>query len=591
MKNAFIIPNIILIIVLHSCNYQNGNIQAADNFQSNNIVGVDAYGRSFNVISSYKKDKQVGLFFWLWIGQPYATGIYDATEILSKPNGLDILTKQNVPTSPDGQAHFWGKPLWEYYNSEDEWVIRKQIQMLTVAGVDFIFFDTTNSLIYKNVFMKILKVIAEYQDKGWNPPKVVFYNHSKSNQTTDWLYRELYKPGHYPSTWYRINGKPVIIAYTNIEDDLNEAKSRNDSEYSPTPLSEEISNFFHFMKPQWPSDPFYADGFPWVEWQYPQPLHTNIMNVTVVSHPSVPMSFSLTREWTNWGRGWNPELNTNVSEDVDKGTFFQRQWDNAIKTDPDIISVGGWNEWIAYKQNWDGEYMLCDAVNKEYSRDIEPMQGGFEDAFYIQMIMNIRRYKGLKESVRKGKRHSIKINGETNQWDKVEYSEINIGSYDIQRNSLGATQSVHYIQAAPKNILQEIKIANDKKYVYFYIRSNNSFENNDKNPFILVGTGDPRLKEWECYDFLIGSNYNDNKADVQKIGKNFALTQKSSVEFSIKKDILQLKIPRNIIDLDKHNKFYFKVASEIDCPENIMNYYTSGSSMPMGRLSYMYELK
>ena len=372
---------------------------------------------------------------------------------------------------------------------------------------------------------------------------------------------------------------------------MNEAKSRNDSEYSPTPLSEEILNFFHFLKPQWPSDPFYADGFPWVEWQYPQPLHTNIMNVTVASHPSVPMSFSLTREWTNWGRGWNPELNANVSEDVDKGAFFQRQWDNAIKTDPDIISVGGWNEWIAYKQIWDGEYMLCDAVNKEFSRDIEPMQGGFEDAFYIQMIMNIRRYKGLKENVRKGKRHTIKINGESSQWDKVEYSEINIGADDIERNSFGATQSVHYIQAAPKNILQEIKIANDKKYVYFYIRSNNSFENNDKNPFILVGTGDPRLKEWECYDFLIGSNYNDNKADVQKIGKNFALTQKSSVEFSIKKDILQLKIPRKTIDLDKHNKFYFKVASDINCPENIMSYYTSGSSMPMGRLSYMYELK
>lgn len=60
--------------------------------------------------------------------------------------------------------------------------------------------------------------------------------------------------------------------------------------------------------------------------------------------------------------------------------------------------VGGWNEWIAYKQLWEGEYMLCDAVDREFSRDIEPMCGGYEDAFYIQLIRNIRRYKGLEGS-------------------------------------------------------------------------------------------------------------------------------------------------------------------------------------------------
>jgi hypothetical protein len=59
--------------------------------QENNcyqIVGVDHFGRSFNVVSALKTEKQVGLFFFLWIGQPYASGIYDATKILAMPNGL-----------------------------------------------------------------------------------------------------------------------------------------------------------------------------------------------------------------------------------------------------------------------------------------------------------------------------------------------------------------------------------------------------------------------------------------------------------------------------------------------------------------------
>ena len=91
-----------------------------------------------------KTDKQVGLFFWLWIGQPFAGGIYDATRILGLPNGLKLLTdfgSLDETISPNGQAHFWGEPIWGYYNSQDVWVIRKQIEMLTTAGVDFIFFD------------------------------------------------------------------------------------------------------------------------------------------------------------------------------------------------------------------------------------------------------------------------------------------------------------------------------------------------------------------------------------------------------------------------------------------------------------------
>ena len=38
----------------------------------NNVVGVDQFGRSFSTISGTNDKKQVGLFFWLWIGQPYA---------------------------------------------------------------------------------------------------------------------------------------------------------------------------------------------------------------------------------------------------------------------------------------------------------------------------------------------------------------------------------------------------------------------------------------------------------------------------------------------------------------------------------------
>jgi hypothetical protein len=567
-------------------------------YNSFKMVGTDHFGRSFGTVSAFKKGRQVGMFYWPWIGQPYSSGIYDATKIAALPNGIKIITHFDYldpEISPNGQAHYWGEPLWGYYNSEDEWVIRKQLQMITIAGVDFIFFDTTNTLIYSNVFMKVCAVIDEMLKAGWNPPKVVFYTHSHSFQTVRDLYASLYQPNRYPDTWYRIDGKPVIIAYTDAADDLQEAASRSDNSYKPGTLSAEILDFFHFLKPQWPSDPVFPEGFPWVEWSFPQPLHTQsqVMNVTVASHPMVPMSFSLTREnWTNWGRGWNVTSKKNVADDVDKGTFFQSQWDRAISADPPVISVGGWNEWIAYKQAYDGEYMLCDAADKEYSRDIEPMNGGYQDAFYLQLIRNIRRYKGMQTEQETNAAKTIDLTGALSQWNDVKYAVRNTDEKFMARDAFGGAQTVKYTQAEPENKLLEIRVSYDAQNIYFYLKGKNKFSDNTNSENwlnVFIGTGEPSLKGWESYEYVVGRKIENDKASAGKLSSGFAATNTGQANIVRNNDVILLSIPRSVIGLNNAKKFYFKVAMGVAKPSDIMDYYKTGSAMPMGRLSYLYE--
>ena len=265
----------------------------------NSLVGIDKLGRKVEAGRYEDNGKQVGCFFWMWIGQPYASGVWDATEILKRENGADILYHQdNKEISPDGQAHWWGKPLWGYYNSDDKWVIRKQLEMLASAGVDFIYFDATNTLTYPNVYLRIMEAIHEMLHEGSNPPKCAFYTHTHSIATMRTLYRDLYSKGLYSDTWYRVDGKPFIIAFESAEADMiaEEITMRCRTSYNPGPLEPEIKDFFYFRRPQWPTnDTVYPDGFPWVEWIYPQPIHTDVMNVTVGSHPNVPMSFTRTR--------------------------------------------------------------------------------------------------------------------------------------------------------------------------------------------------------------------------------------------------------------------------------------------------------
>lgn len=566
------------------------------------LVGIDHFGRSFSTVDSLRTDRKVGLFYWPWIGQPYASDIYDATRIRAMEDGLKILTDMSVDRpdiSPNGQAHFWGKPLWGYYNSIDEWVIRKQMQMITLAGVDFIFFDHTNSLIYPEVTLKVCKVIQDMLDEGWNAPRIVSYTHSKSFQTVRSLWKTIYGPGKYPDTWFRIDGKPVVVAYTDAADDLREAASRNDRDYTPGELSQEIRDFFYFFKPNWPSDPTFDDGFPWIEWKFPQPLHSGsgVMNVTVASHPMVPMSFSWTREnWTNWGRGWDPDLKQNVAEDVEKGTYFQKQWDEVIKADPKIVSVGGWNEWVAYKQPWDGEYMLCDSADEEYSRDIEPMEGGYQDAFYLQLIANIRRYKGARgavpsaePSVRKGFDEM-----DLSQWDKVSYVVRHPDSKQQARDCFGASKTVRYTQDAPENPLKEVRVAHDRKNLYFLITGFRDFtapakgESNWLNLFI--GAGEPQDKGWESYEYLIGAICDGTSASIETLSPDFDRKHAGNAGMALHKDRIILRIPRSMIGLKAAGSFHFKVTTGVENPSNIMDTYKSGSAMPMGRLSFLYRI-
>jgi len=567
-------------------------------FTLRNTVGIDQFGRAFKPFEKERPDKQVGMFFWLWMGQPYASGVYDATEILKLPDGQRLLFDfeyLNDSISPNGQAHFWGEPLWGYYNSDDEWVLRRQIQLLTQAGVDYLVFDATNTVTYKQVYLKLMSIISEYLAEGWPAPKTAFYTHSRSMQTTKQLYEELYSADLYPETWYRIDGKPLIIAYEQLDDDRAEALSRGDTTYVPTPYSEEISNFFYFKKPQWPSDPYYADGFPWIEWSFPPPLHTDVVNVTVASHPRVPMSYSLTRGLVNWGRGWDPFLKKNIAENVDQGTFFQHQWNHALNLDPPHVFVGGWIEWIAYKQPWGGEYMLCDAVDREYSRDIEPMSGGYGDAFYIQLIKNIRQYKttpcATDHTGNTGKR--INIHRGVSQWEDVETEFRMIGENQPPRDAFGASQTVRYTQSAPRNNLQQIKVSHDEQHIYLLIRTADAITPNDGSENwmnLLIGTGTPSLKGWEGYEFLLNPGSDENTLQIASLTSEYDKKAVGIAKFTLDGKYMQVEIPLTALGIDGHpNSIYFKVADDVNDPTNILDYYVSGSVMPLGRLSYFYK--
>ncbi|MDP4289865.1 MAG: hypothetical protein Q8908_02190 [Bacteroidota bacterium] len=118
-------------------------------------VGTDALGRTmpdYEKVGPVKKDKRrvVSIFYITW----HTEGAYksasvpflaDVTKVLHQdPNAR--MDARN-PFWKDASFH-WGEPEMGYFLSQDEYVIRRDMSMLSDAGVDLLVMDLTNAVRY-----------------------------------------------------------------------------------------------------------------------------------------------------------------------------------------------------------------------------------------------------------------------------------------------------------------------------------------------------------------------------------------------------------------------------------------------------------
>lgn len=585
---------------------------AKTGFNNLSVSAVDEFGRTFTGAAADKQEKLVGMFYQLAQGQhgSFNKGIFDTEKIIAE-YGTDAVFKQVSDISPNWSDHFWGEPLWGYYTSDDEYVQKKQLEMFTWAGIDYLVLDVTNGFTYIGPTKKLMAQIVKLRGDGWDTPQIVFYVHSLNNKTVRELYRDIYAFSEYSDSWFRKDGKPVIIAYNETEKDKAEAATRGVTDFSSsdyTPLSQEILDYFFFVEPRWPNDgmqslvgtPIYdkdkSKGFCWIEWMYPAPERKTSLgtftNVAVASHPNIPFSFSITRGVKNWGRGYNVKTRENVAADINKGTYFQSCWDVALKKNSDTVFLVMWNGWTALKQPYAGEYMLCDTATEEYSLTIEPSKGYYNDSFYLEMIANMRKYK-FEGTPTAHRQRTIDINGSFAQWYNVDAVYRQVGSEAYDRKARSIAGKYVYKQDMPANNIQEIRVTHDSNYLYFMLRTEKDITANSGQNWmnVFIGSGAPGQKGWNGYEYVLNRNSSGNTTEITKLNADFTGTKVGNADSKVAGCFMFLRVPRNLVGMATVSSLYFKAADSVAAPADIMDYYVSGSVLPMGRLSFEYNGK
>ena len=521
------------------------------------------------------KEKEVGILYFVWLGQHPSeqTGNYNITELLAN-HPEDLYDTKGTPISPLHKYHFWAEPLYGYYNSADPWVIARHVELFMAAGIDYLVLDTTNGFCYPNVVRTLLETLKRFQSEGLKVPKVSFYTNGASGRVVKTLYETFYKNGDYASLWYSPEGKPMIIGIT------RENKGTTD-QLSPVYIEGELLDYFDVRESQWPTKRPQKNTFPWMSWEYPQSIHDGVVSVSVAQHSTAKILFS--DPVHGRGRGYDPILKKNLSDQIRSGHNFQMQWNTAL-TRPDEVSnvfITGWNEWVAIKYVFDGEVGFVDTFTEEFSRDIEMMKGGYSDNFYLQMVRNIAAFKGkeatLTEPVMEG--------------SGLTYSDLEGDA--ICRDFKDFSGKGHYSDQSARNDIVNVTVSHDETSVSFRIRTAAPITRHEKGDLtwmnILVSVSDTCEKSFP-YDYIIGRHPRKNgRTSVERVTDSGTI-KTGHAFYDVSGNEMIVKVPINVLGLSAENlKLSFKVSDHVLDQFDIMDYYISGDSAPIGRLSYKYN--
>ncbi|MEN8155781.1 MAG: FlgD immunoglobulin-like domain containing protein [Bacteroidota bacterium] len=285
------------------------------------------------------------------------------------------------------------------------------------------------------------------------------------------------------------------------------------------------------------------------------------------------------------------------------GANIEEQWGRAMEIDPEVVWVTGWNEWlIARWRNWAGcaggvqvENSFMDGFDAERSRDIEPVKswGEYGDAYYLQLVSQVRRFKGMERQDSASRPTTIQI-GSSDGWNDVKPEFRHYKGNTLERNHPGKGQSIVYTNTTGRNDIVLAKVARDNDFVYFYVETDGALSPVTDYGWMRLFIDIDRDKQsgWEGYDFMINRVTPGAKALLEKnVGGDWVWTKADSVEYAITDTVLELKIPRSSLGLAPEDEvvFEFKWSDNMLEEGNIMDFYVNGDVAPGGRFNFVYN--
>ena len=584
-------------------------------------VFTDGLGRTsltYEDVGAPREGKSVAMFYWTWhIGGGFTSQV---------PVNLQQICEQYPEAIRDynheiwkGTSNYWwNESIYGFYKTDDAWVLRKQAELLTNAGVDVIFTDNTNADLTWNVsYNALLKEWDDAMTDGLKTPKLSFmlpfWDENYTNIQLSAIYQDLFRTDRYPNLWYYRDGKPMVMAMPN-------AFNPNTS-----PLEKEISGFFTFRagQPGYVVDDTAYRTWGWLS-MYPQAKYyessknkangiVDQITVGVAMNHNYKLGALAAMSGDNIaGRSYTSTYQDRYDKEGAEaskwGYNFAEQWNYALQVDPSVVFVTGWNEFrVGRYESWpEGSDTAVpnafpDQFNDEFSRDIEPTKGALKDHYYYQLVNFVRQYKGANPIPTPSAKTTIDLSAGQDQWKAVEpYFGAYIGNTN-HRDALGYGD-VQLTETSGRNDIIGAQIARDDEFVYFNVEcAADITPYTDSLWMTLYIDSDQQNQGWETFEYVI--NKSAASADTVVLekftGNGYDSEKVADCAYTVDGRYMTIKVAKSDLALSGDDytinfSWTDNVHDEGDYSKfsgDIMDFYISGDVAPGARFKYSYISK
>ena len=550
--------------------------------QTDTWVAADALHRQLpspDAVGMTKPDRTVGIFYFNWHAAFGAKQTHDIAKILAA-------NPKTPPWGPVQAPHYWSEPRFGYYRPDDPWVIRKHVQMLSDAGVDVLILDATNGLTYDAEREALCKVLTEMKASGRKVPRIAMFAFAQHIPTVAHLWKTFYQPGRYADLWFRWQGKPLLLTPTKD-------------------LPAEIRDFFT-IRTSWAwsrGQAWFGDGkdrWPWLDFApqvagwHGKPGEAEAVPVGVSQHAT-----------NNIGRSFHSSRQPQAGEiRPGEGLYFDEQWRHALPLSPQFIFVTGWNEWVAQRFLSDGsmnflgrtlpsgQTFFVDLYDSEFSRDIEPMKGGFGDNYYWQLIANIRRYKGVRPTPPTGPDRTIANSGDFSQWREVTATYLDDLQDVTHRDFDGVGDAGRYVNKTGRNDLDTLKVAQDGRTIFFHATVHGTLTSPQDADWMVLWLDTDRNSRTGRLGYDLRINHRRSNPEAASIEKwdGQAWVAHGQARLQVGPRELQLAVEKSALGLTEGTpaRFDFKWTDNVPDSGEGMDFLDHGDTAPNARFNYRF---
>ncbi len=384
----------------------------------------------------------------------------------------------------------------------------------------------------------------------------------------------------------------------------------------PKALRNSMRTFFTFRpgQPDYVNGPSRIDQWGWLE-NYPQHGYVNngtgsYEQVTVgIGQNATDLSGGHCNNFNapgSYGRSYTQTNGQDTSANgYLYGANFQEQWGRAFELDPELVFITGWNEWTAGRwKNWPGcagnpEDMVMgfpDQYSWDKSRDIEPVKawGNQGDVYYIQLVNNVRKFKGMAKPDTASPQKSINMQN-FDDWKDVKPEFWHYKGNTMHRDHAGQGNLLHYVNNTGRNDIVLAKVARDSAYLYFYVQTAEDMTpSNDPNWMrLFIDTDRDKDSGWEGYDFVMNRLNPADSIIVEKNEHDWSWTKAGTANYLLNGNQLAVRVRRRVLGLQNSGDIdlEFKWSDNSITDGNIMDFYVNGDAAPGGRFNFVYTTK